>query len=73
MGGYVAKAVVVFWSDESAGCFEVYVWHDGELPFGAESKPARLHHCEASQFVRFGEAVMRMQAQAAPPIASTDD
>lgn len=63
MGGYVAKAVVVLTSD---GCFEAYIWHDGEFPFSDEDEfcrgPVRhLHHCVAEQFISFGRFVRRLQ------------
>lgn len=52
MGGYVGKCVV----QPLGGCFEVYVWHDGEFPFEGNS-PVELHHCDADQFIRFGALV----------------
>jgi len=58
MGGYCGKAVAVLYKD--IGCFDVYVWHDGEFPFGDES-PTRLHHCDPGQFVRFGEEIIKLQ------------
>lgn len=66
MGGYVAKCVVELLKDgdgtiDVEGCFEAYVWHDGEWPFSeADSgrSPARIHHCMAEQFVRFGREVL---------------
>lgn len=61
MGGYVGKAVVEVWPTDSNVCFEVSVWHDGEFPFGEDTAPARLHHCEAEQFIRFGQLVQRLQ------------
>jgi len=64
MGGYRGLCVVV--SDQNAGegelpCFDVYVWHDGEFPFGYQDdskQPVRLHHCNPEQFVNFGKAVI---------------
>lgn len=66
MGGYVSHCVVV----EHDGCFEAFVWHDGDFPFvlGHDRpwpdepvlSPSRLHHCDADQFVRFGETVGRL-------------
>lgn len=53
MGGYSGKAVAV----GPAGCFAVYVWHDGEFPFEGEA-PVKLHHCDARQFINFGQAVL---------------
>jgi len=64
MGGYVAKAVVVI-EDEDDGCFEAFVWHNGEFPFSEEGElagsPARIHHCMPSQFIGFGQRVLAMQ------------
>lgn len=34
MGGYVGKAVAFACSDEPGSCIDVYVWHDGDFPFG---------------------------------------
>lgn len=55
MGGYHGKAVAEVDGD---GCVDVYVWHNGEFPFGTELNPERppveLHHCEGDGFVRFG-------------------
>lgn len=67
MGGYVSRCVVVDTGkrdDGEPGCFEVYVWHDGEFPFTADSDddyrpPAHLHHCGAEQFVEFGRTVLK--------------
>ena len=62
MGGYGGKAVVVV-NDPSQlanTCVDVYVWHDGEFPFTG-SPPVELHHCDAEQFVRFGQAVLAYQ------------
>ena len=70
MGGYVGKAVIV--NDD--GCVDVYVWHDGAFPFdendaftgqcqacAAPRQPAVIHHCDGSQFVRFGEFISKIQ------------
>lgn len=58
MGGYGGAVVV---PNPGSGCFDAYVWHDGEFPFGGESEPGRapavFHHCDPEQFVRFGETV----------------
>lgn len=70
MGGYAAKCVIVdcgtdaVSGEKEPGCFDAYVWHDGEFPFdeGDSRQPARVHHCMASQFVDFGEEVLRFQA-----------
>lgn len=61
MGGYVGMAVAVCDKEHEegvGGCFEVYVWHDGEFPFNDNEDgkiPAHLHHCMAEQFIGFGE------------------
>lgn len=61
MGGYGAFCVVV----PQDGCFECYVWHDGEFPFDADAgPPAALHHCEAHQFATFAEDVEKFQQAA---------
>lgn len=52
MGGYHGKCVVV----PAGDCFDVYIWHDGDFPFG-DSEPAVLHHCNPEQFVDFGNAI----------------
>ncbi len=58
MGGYVGKATVVIRKNEVGNtCFEAYVWHDGEFPFDEGRVPAELHHCEAEQFIHFGNEV----------------
>lgn len=56
MGGYGAKCLV----EPLGGCFDVWIWHDGAFPFSDDDDrgPVRhLHHCDANQFVRFGEWV----------------
>jgi hypothetical protein len=65
MGGYGAHCVIEpggrdarHPEDGADRCFEAWVWHDGEFPFGDEQKPAHLHHCLAGQFVTFGQTVM---------------
>ncbi len=59
MDGYIGKCVVE--DTGIGGCFEAYVWHNGEFPFGGEDYPERppvhLHHCCAKQFVEFGNLV----------------
>lgn len=64
MGGYVGKAVIEPTVDEkgSPGCFEAWVWHDGEFPFHGDS-PVVMHHCSPEQFIRFGEAVIKLACQ----------
>lgn len=60
MGGYVGKAVAVI--DKRAGsCVDVYVWHNGEFPFNEDNgNPVRLHHCDPSQFVDFGNKIEKL-------------
>lgn len=66
MGGYVGKAAVIRMGDPGA-CVDVFVWHDGEFPFGDEDqKPREIHHCDAAQFVRFGKTVADFQGE--PPL-----
>jgi len=65
MGGYCSKSVIV----EDGQCFGAFVWHDGQFPFsddghacddcGSRRSPAYIHHCDASQFVNFGQRVDR--------------
>jgi len=61
MGGYQGKAVARFNKNEEEPCIDLFVWHDGEFPFGDEDeKPRFLHLCSAAQFVKFGETLMRL-------------
>lgn len=70
MGGYASHCVVV----PGAGCFDIYVWHDGDFPFGDDATngwgdprgPAELHHCSAEQFVGFGEFLASLPDQPKP-------
>ncbi len=59
MGGYGSKCLII---PLGGGCFDVFVWHDGEFPFGEEDDVRgpvrRLHHCDAAQFIRFGTLVL---------------
>jgi hypothetical protein len=52
MGGYVAKALAV--PADDSRCLDVYVWHDGDFPFGDGENPVELHHCNGKQFIEFG-------------------
>lgn len=54
MGGYVARCII---HPHNNGCFDAYVWHDGEFPFDETDgrSPARIHHCDAQQFIEFGK------------------
>lgn len=73
MGGYHAKAIVVPCPDDQdptgIGCFEAYVWHDGRFPFTNPDafweprQPVKLHHCDAEQFIQFGQTVLTVGQQ----------
>lgn len=71
MGGYSARCVALLdrrWTEtprgsRDGGCFDVLVWHDGEFPFDEDEtgpSPARLHHCDPEQFIRFGQIVRQL-------------
>ena len=67
IGGYHAKAVVAdncTHAPRENECFEMWVWHDGEFPYGEDTYPGRppieLHGCDPEQFIRFGEDVRAM-------------
>ncbi len=68
MGGYVARCIVQPNSKDGVNeCFECWVWHDGNFPFGTdphqvgeERQPAVLHHCDPQQFIEFGQKVEQM-------------
>jgi len=71
MGGYASHCLIVLNPGED--CFEVYVWHDGSFPFGEDNdrwpgepapSPAHIHHCNADQFIGFGNLVNRLQGEA---------
>ena len=59
MGGYCSKAVLV----DHGGCFQAYVWHDGEFPFGDGRAPRELHHCDPQQFIDLGELAAGLVAE----------
>ena len=60
MGGYSGKCVAVaFKNSEDDKCFDCYVWHDGEFPFG-DNEPVRMHHCNAYQFIDFGNKILSL-------------
>lgn len=62
MGGHVGKCVVVF-HPSSNGCFEAYVWHNGDFAFDDEDgAPVHIHHCDPEQFIEFGEMVKKAMA-----------
>lgn len=60
MGGYSGKAVV---RPLPEGCFDMWIWHAGEFPLsdGEVSSPFHLHHCDAEQFIRFGQQVQSIE------------
>lgn len=63
MGGYVGKAIAVMdkrWSQGCGGCIDVYVWHNGEFPFGDGETPVLIHHCSAEQFIEFGHTLSKL-------------
>jgi hypothetical protein len=64
MGGYWGKAVAV----ADGGCVDVYVWHDGDFPFGEDGRPpVELHHCDGGQFVAFGQFLEAFTQESAIP------
>jgi hypothetical protein len=61
MGGYGGYCWI---GKDGSGCFDVWIWHDGEFPFGGhpgDRGPIELHHCAAEQFVEFGTWVMGLE------------
>lgn len=63
MGGYVSHCVVMI-NPEESGCFEAWVWHDGEFPFTDEyggKTVGHIHHCDAQHFIDFGNFVRSKQ------------
>ena len=68
MGGYTGKAVASFnknWKEFSSGatmggCVDMFVWHDGNFPFGSEKEVTELHHCSPEQFIEFGEFLSKI-------------
>jgi hypothetical protein len=71
MGGYVGKCVVTFSPEKDTYdyCFEAFVWHNGDFPFGDTNEfnepqaPVSIHHCMPSQFVAFGNFVQKKQQE----------
>lgn len=63
MGGYVGHAVAIEQKrdDGYVGCWDIYVWHDGEFPFAGEGEygrsPTLIHHCDPTDFIRFGRLI----------------
>ena len=57
MGGYASKTTIVFETrtdrmDGGPGCFDAYVWHNGEWPFQPDASPRRGRvqgKCEACE------------------------
>jgi len=80
MGGYIAKAVCAFVKHEKEPCIDAYIWHDGEFPFydedtitmeenkGNPKPPVHLHHCDASQFIDFGNNLLKLIKKQHVPI-----
>lgn len=66
MGGYVGKCVITYHKGE--GCFDAYVWHDGEFAFDNRS-PAVLHHCDPDQFIKFGQTIKSITSNVLDAIA----
>lgn len=64
MGGYSGKAAVQITKNNPDDCFTAWVWHDGEFPFTEddERQPSQIHHCDADQFISFGETIKSLQA-----------
>ncbi len=77
MGGYVGKAVIMFFKPtkpgDEPGCFDAYVWHDGDFPFHDGQYPVRLHHCGAEQFIEFGRDVLRLMGGKESPAEAEGD
>jgi len=66
MGGYAGRAVAMMdkqWveTDHGAtgGCIDVFVWHDGDFPFG-EGEPRVIHHCDPQAFMEFGKTLTEL-------------
>lgn len=55
MGGYVGKCLVF---PDANGCFDVYVWHDGDFPIHGDVNPAVLRHCDPEHFIEFGQLLL---------------
>lgn len=69
MGGYVGKAVAIMdkeWEKRPGngrvgGCVDLFVWHNGRFPFqDSDENPKEIHHCDPTQFITFGEALMQL-------------
>jgi hypothetical protein len=72
MGGYVGKAIAVMdkeWVEykggsRKGGCIDVFVWHNGEFPFGEEDdNPREIHLCDPEQFIVFGEKLSELNSR----------
>jgi len=60
MGGYGSQCLIDATLND---CFDVWVWSDGEFPFGDDDdrEPAFLHHCDPEQFISFGQLVKSLK------------
>lgn len=77
MGGYSGKAIAVW----SGGCWELFIWHDGDFPFSdgdvdgwtdTPRVPVNIHHCDSSQFVRFGHTLQQCEQRLTALLAETE-
>lgn len=62
IGGYAAPSLIVI----GECCFDVYVWHNGDFPFAADSLgneeiPRRLHISDGDDFIRFGKRLNELR------------
>lgn len=71
MGGYVGRAIAVFEKNEDT-CVDVFIWHDGEFPFG-DGPPVEIHHCCPEQFVEFGTRLITLMALSQPTLKELQD
>lgn len=61
--GHSSKCVVKLLFDTGMGCFDAYIWHDGEFPYSDGKPPVELHHCDPEQFIRFGAFIKKKYKQ----------
>ncbi len=59
-GGYVGQAIVEVHGP--GGCFEVFVWHDGEFPYD-DKPPLQFHYCNPIQLIRLALKVIEKQIE----------
>ncbi len=68
MGGYSSHAVAV----KDNECWNVYVWHNGDFLFSGMDErwpgepvhsPSKLHHCDAEQFIGFGQFLQSLEGE----------